>query len=205
MNTEQLEKNIAEFKSSVIAAIEKLDFDYLAFLSAINMIVECNGKLITTGLGKAGHAAKKSASSFCSLGIPSSFLHPSEASHGDSGLLGSEDVILAFSTSGKTREVIETLRFAKKNVKAVIAITSHSDATIRRYADVVLDMGKIQEAGYLSMAPTTSILIMLVISDLLATTVAESKEFGLKDFAEHHHGGYLGAKARGGDTSSSSY
>lgn len=165
---------------------------------AISIICNCKGRIVTTGLGKAGHAAHKASSLFSSLGFPSQFLHPAEALHGDIGGLRAHDVIIAYSTSGKTREVLETLRLSKEiGVKTVIAVTSHEDALIREFADVELDMGVIKEAGYLGIAPTTSIIIMLMISDILATTAAKKKDFTLSDYAKRHHAGYLGGKARG--------
>lgn len=157
-----------------------------------------DGKVITTGMGKAGHAAQKSASSLSSLGIPSVFLHPGEAAHGDVGVVRDGDVLLAFSTSGKTREVMETIQFARKlGIKQVISVTSHKDSAIRDVSDIVVDMGPVREAGYLGIAPTTSIVVMLVISDLIAVMAAEARGFKMPDYALRHHGGYLGMKSRG--------
>ena len=150
------------------------------------------------GLGKAGYAAKKASSVFSSLGFSSYFLNPAEALHGDIGMLKSDDIIIAYSTSGKTREVIETLRLSEGlDVSKIIAITSHEDAKIRDYADIEIDMGEIEEAGYLNIAPTTSILVMLAISDIIATASAQVAGFTLSDYAKRHHAGYLGGKARG--------
>ena len=204
MDLPHIKKQVDSFLSETSEVISNFKVDAVSMAKAVDKIIACHGKIITTGLGKAGHAAHKAASSFCSMGFPAVFLHPAEASHGDSGLLGKDDIILAFSTSGKTREVLETLDFAKNHVSFVIAITSHSDATIRKLADIVLDMGEIKEAGYLHMAPTTSILVMLMLSDMLCSLAADMKEFSITDFALHHHGGYLGAKARGENTSTSS-
>jgi arabinose-5-phosphate isomerase len=194
----------AEFIKDTRFVLENLKVDIQALSCAIDAVSNCKGKIVTTGLGKAGYAARKASSSFCSLGIPAIFLHPAEASHGDSGVLGTSDVVLAFSTSGKTREVIETLIFAREKVAHVIAITSHQDATVKGHADIVLDMGAIIEAGYLHMAPTTSIVVMLIVADMLATMSAEDRGYTVQKFAKCHHGGYLGAKARGEDVSSSS-
>jgi arabinose-5-phosphate isomerase len=168
------------------------------FHKAVQAISACEGKVITVGLGKAGCAARKVASSLSSLGIPSLYLHPGEASHGDIGVVSSKDVMLVFSTSGKTREVLETVSFAKKlGISSVISITSHKDADIRALSDIVIDMGEIEEAGYLNIAPTTSIIVMLVIADILAVICAEIRGFKMTDYADRHHGGYLGVKSRG--------
>lgn len=157
-----------------------------------------NGKtLITTGMGKAGHIAQKASSSFSSLGIPSFYIHPGESSHGDIGVIKDGDILMVFSTSGKTREVIETVDFAKKlNIGKIIAITSHPDSVIRQKSDITIDMGIINESGYLHIAPTTSIVIMLAIADMIATNAAEVNGFSMKDFYIRHHGGYLGEKSK---------
>jgi len=156
-----------------------------------------NAVVITTGMGKAGHIAQKASSSFSSFGIPSFYIHPGEASHGDIGVVRPGDILIVFSTSGKTREVIETVDFTRKlNVGKIISITSHPDGIIRKKSDIVIDMGEICESGYLNIAPTTSIVVMLVIADMLATNVAEINKFTMKDFYIRHHGGYLGEKAK---------
>ena len=154
-------------------------------------------RIITTGMGKAGHIAEKVASSLCSLGMSAAYLHPGEALHGDVGLIVEGDVVLAFSTSGKTREVVQVARFAKRlKASKVIAVTSHPDGAIRRYADIVVDIGVIEEAGFLGIAPTTSVTVMLVVGDLLASMAAELRGTTMKEFSTRHHGGYLGHKSR---------
>lgn len=152
-----------------------------------------NSTVITTGMGKAGHIAQKASSSLSSLGIPSFYIHPGESSHGDIGVIREGDILIAFSTSGKTREVIETVNFARKlNIGKIVAITSHPDSVIRQKSDIVIDMGKISESGYLHIAPTTSIVIMLIIADMISTNVAQMNGFTMQDFYIRHHGGYLG-------------
>ena len=168
------------------------------FVEACGCICGCKGKLVTVGMGKAYHAAAKAASSFSSLGTPSICLHPGEAAHGDVGVICQEDVLMAMSTSGKTREVLETIGFARAlGVSRVIAVTSHPDADIRGMVDVVVDMGPVKEAGYLSIAPTTSILVMLTLADMMAVMVAEARGFDLSGYSVRHHHGYLGGLARG--------
>jgi len=165
---------------------------------AVLAVLACKGKIITTGMGKAGHAARKAASSMCSLAFPAVYLDPGDAAHGDVGVVRPEDIMLAFSTSGKTREVQESIKFSKSlGISKVITITSHPDGEIREVSDIVLDMGDVEEVGHLGLAPTTSICIMLVISDMLCLTAAELKGVTQEDYGKRHHGGYLGKKCRG--------
>jgi arabinose-5-phosphate isomerase len=170
------------------------------FIDACRVVARAsreNHIVITTGMGKAGHIAQKASSSLSSLGIPSFYIHPGESSHGDIGVVRPGDVLLVFSTSGKTREVIETVDFTKKlDVGRIIAITSHPDSIIRQKADIIIDMGEINESGYLHIAPTTSIVVMLVIADMIAINAAEINKFSMKDFYIRHHGGYLGEKSK---------
>ena len=156
------------------------------------------GTLVTVGMGKAYHIAQKTASLFSSLGIRSVCLHPGEASHGDVGVIGRNDVLLAFSTSGKTREVLETISAARKIARGlvIIAVTSHPDGGIRKCSDLVVDMGVVKEAGYLSIAPTTSTLVMLALADFLAVMSAELRGTTMAEYSLRHHSGYLGKLAR---------
>lgn len=165
---------------------------------AVDVICACRGKIITTGMGKAGYAAEKAASSFSSLGMAACYLHPAQASHGDSGIIQNGDVMLALSNSGKTREVIETIELSKHlGIAKVISITSHDESPVKDLSDVIISMGPIQEAGHLAIAPTTSIIMMLIISDMIATISAERRGLTLAEFGLRHHGGYLGKKCRG--------
>ena len=185
------------FLDETIKSILSFQSEY-SLGNAVALISNCSGKLVTSGMGKAGHVAKKASSSFSSLGIPSVYLHPGEASHGDIGVIQPQDILLVFSTSGKTREVLETVHFAKNlNVSSVISITSHVDSEIRPLSDVVIDMGAIKESGHLNIAPTTSIVVMLIIADMLAVISAEAKGFTMEGYAARHHSGYLGNKSRG--------
>ena len=164
---------------------------------AIDIINNCKGKIITTGMGKAGIAMQKFSCTLCSFGIPSCYLHPGEASHGDLGVISPQDIMFVASTSGKTREVLETIDQSRSiNSQPIIGITSHPDSPLRSKIDVVLDMGIIEEAGEVKMAPTTSILIMLAITDSLALTISEENGFAKEAFGCFHHSGYLGAVAR---------
>lgn len=167
------------------------------FEEAVNIIYNCKGKIITTGMGKAGNIARKIAGTLCSTGTPASFLHPGEAAHGDLGLLASGDVVIAFSTSGKTREVIEMLELAHHfGIDKIIGITSHPDSEIRSLCNTVINMGEIQEPCILGLTPTSSTTVMIAIGDALALTLMEKKKFSKEQYGLRHHGGYLGQKAR---------
>jgi arabinose-5-phosphate isomerase len=158
---------------------------------------DCEGKVLTTGMGKAGHVARKFAATLCSTGTPAAFIHPGEAAHGDLGLVGGRDCIVAFSTSGKTHEVIEMLKLGRHlGLQTIIGITSHPDSTLRTEADLILDMGIIREPCPLGLTPSASIAVMLAISDALALTLMEVKGVNKHDFGLRHHGGYLGGRAR---------
>ena len=164
---------------------------------AVNLLKDCNGKVLTTGMGKAGHIANKFSATLCSTGTPASFLHPGEAAHGDLGLIEKNDAIVAFSASGKTREVLDLLVAGRElGLHTVIGITSHPDSTLRELSDVVINMGMIKEACQLELTPTSSMAVMLAISDALALLLMELKGFSPQDFGKRHHGGYLGKKAR---------
>jgi arabinose-5-phosphate isomerase len=167
------------------------------FENAVLALRDCTGKVLTSGMGKAGHVARKFASTLCSTGTPASYVHPGEAAHGDLGLVGPNDCMVAFSTSGKTREVLEMLDLGRHlGLKTVIGITSHPDSELRALSDVVLDMGIVEEPCPHGLTPTASIIVMMAISDALALTLMELKGFSRQDFGLRHHGGYLGRQAR---------
>lgn len=167
------------------------------FEKAAGLLKDCTGKVLTTGMGKAGHIANKFSATLSSTGTPASFLHPGEAAHGDLGLIEENDAMVAFSTSGKTREVLEVLTAGRElGLHTVIGITSHPDSRLRDLSDVILDMGTIREACPLDLTPTSSMAVMLAISDVLALLLMELKHFGREDYGKRHHGGYLGLKAR---------
>jgi arabinose-5-phosphate isomerase len=167
------------------------------FAQAVRIVAACKGKVITTGMGKAGNIATKMAGTLCSTGTPAAFLHPGEAAHGDLGLLGPGDVVIACSTSGKTREVIEMLELCHHfGIDQVIGITSHPDSVIREQCQVILDMGVIQEPCPLGLTPSSSTTAMLAICDALALCVMEERGFTKADYGLRHHGGYLGQMAR---------
>ncbi|MGC1391923.1 MAG: SIS domain-containing protein [Bacteroidales bacterium] len=159
---------------------------------------EKNGKLVTSGMGKAGQIAHNIATTFSSTGTPSIFLHPSEAQHGDLGILQENDVLLAISNSGKTREIIELIDL-KNNLYPqipVIVITSNADSPLAHKSDCFILTGAPEEVCILGLTPTTSTTIMTVIGDALVVLMMGKIGFSAKDYAKRHHGGYLGMKSR---------
>ena len=193
MNILTRAQEVIDHEAAVLRAINLDD----NFVKAVDILFSCKGKVITTGMGKAGIIAHKMASTLCSTGTPASFLHPGEAAHGDLGLLASGDVIVAFSTSGKTREVIEMLKLADHfGIDHIIGITSHVDSEIRSLSSVVINMGEISEPCRLGLTPTASTIAMLALGDALSLVLMDSKEFSRKEYGLRHHAGYLGLKAR---------
>jgi arabinose-5-phosphate isomerase len=167
------------------------------FERAVLLLKNCQGKVITTGIGKAGHIARKFAATLCSTATPADFVHPAEAAHGDLGLVDQNDVMIAFSTSGKSVEVLEILELSRHlGVTHIIGVTSHPDSELRRHCEVILDMGEIQEACPLGLTPTSSMAVMLAISDAVAIALMEQKGISREHWGARHHGGYLGRRAR---------
>jgi arabinose-5-phosphate isomerase len=157
-----------------------------------------NGKLVTSGMGKAGQIAHDIATTFSSTGTPSTYLHPSEAQHGDLGILQQNDVLLVISNSGKTREIIELMNL-KNNLYPdipVIVITGNSVSPLAEEADCYISTGNPSEVCPLGLTPTTSTTVMTVIGDALVVLMMEKIGFTAADYARRHHGGYLGAKSR---------
>lgn len=156
------------------------------------------GKLITSGMGKAGQIANNIATTFSSTGTPSFFLHPSEAQHGDLGILQPQDVLLLISNSGKTREIIELVNLAKGLVPdiKIIVISGSNDAPLSKAADVLISTGNPAEVCPLGLSPTTSTTVMTVIGDTLVVLMMQKINFTASDYAKRHHGGYLGEKSR---------
>ena len=164
------------------------------FAEAVQLIVNCSGAIIVAGVGKAGWIGQKISASFASTGTRSHFLHPGEAMHGDLGRIGPEDVVLVFSNSGSTEEVVRLLpTLAKLGVK-VIAVTGKNKSELAKQADVVLDFGSVQEACPLGLAPTTSTTLMLALGDALALVASQMIQFSTIDFAKYHPGGSIGKK-----------
>jgi arabinose-5-phosphate isomerase len=157
-----------------------------------------NGKLITSGMGKAGQIAHNIATTFSSTGTPAVFLHPSEAQHGDLGVLQKNDVLLAISNSGKTREIIELIDLKNNLFPSipVIVITGNEASPLALKADFFISTGSPTEVCPLGLTPTTSTTVFTVIGDALVVLMMEKIGFTSEDYSKRHHGGYLGIKSR---------
>lgn len=173
---------------------------------AVELIVEHvnrrGGKLITSGMGKAGQIAMNIATTFCSTGTPSIFLHPSEAQHGDLGVMQPDDVMLLLSNSGKTREIIELVGLAR-NLNPdvpIIVITGDVQSVLAKAGNVTLHTGGAAEVCPLGLTPTTSTTMMTVMGDVLVVGVMKAIGFTHSEYAKRHHGGYLGQKSRDGES-----
>jgi arabinose-5-phosphate isomerase len=166
---------------------------------AVEAMRVCTGKVICTGMGKAGHVARKFAATLCSTGQPAAFLHPGEAAHGDLGLIGKGDIVFAFSNSGRTAEVLAVVERARPlGAALVVGITSHPDGPLRDMVDLLIDLGPIAEPCRLGLTPTASVGVMLAVSDGLALALMDLRGFSRADFGARHHGGYLGQQTRQG-------
>ncbi|MBQ1932767.1 MAG: SIS domain-containing protein [Muribaculaceae bacterium] len=189
---------ILEAESKAIANIPVTD----QYEKAVNAIIEHvhnrGGKLVTSGMGKAGQIAMNIATTFCSTGTPAVNLHPSEAQHGDLGILQPNDIMLLISNSGKTREIIDLVALAHRLYPQVplIVITGNEDSELARIADITLSTGGTPEVCPLGLTPTTSTTMMTVIGDVLVVNVMRLTEFTKAQYALRHHGGYLGDKSR---------
>jgi arabinose-5-phosphate isomerase len=186
-------REVLDREAAAIAAVRVTD----EFERAVLALRSCSGKVLATGIGKAGHVAHKFAATLCSTGTPAAFIHPGEAAHGDLGLVDERDTLVAFSTSGKSSEVLETLELSRHlGIRTIVGVTSHPDSGLRDLCNIVLDMGVIEEPCRLGLTPTASIAVMLAIGDALALALMDLKGVTRQDYGLRHHGGYLGRKAR---------
>ncbi len=165
-----------------------------AFAAACQLILDCKGRLVVSGMGKSGHIGNKLAATFASTGTPSFFVHPAEASHGDIGMITQQDVVLAISNSGETDELVTILPVIKRLGVPLIALTGKPDSTLARAANAALDVSVETEACPLNLAPTASTTATLAIGDALAVAVLEARGFTEEDFARSHPGGALGRR-----------
>jgi arabinose-5-phosphate isomerase len=157
------------------------------------------GKVVISGMGKAGQIGINIATTFSSTGTPAVFLHPSEAQHGDLGLIQENDILLLISNSGKTREINELEHLVKvlhPTIK-MIGLTGNPNGELAQVADVVLSTGEPEEIGPLGLTPTTSTTVMTVLGDVLVVLLMEKINFSKEDYSKRHHSGYLGQKSRG--------
>ena len=164
------------------------------FVAAINMILECHGRAVITGMGKSGIIGRKMAATLASTGTPSFYLHPAEGIHGDLGMVTSEDVVIALSNSGETGEVLNILPSLRRIGAKIVAMVGNANSTLAKNADVVLNVGISQEACPLGLAPTSSTTAALAYGDALALTLLEKRHFTASQFAIFHPGGSLGRK-----------
>lgn len=197
METELI-KDILRREAEAIENIPVTD----GFERAVDTIYEHvhkrNGKIIMSGMGKAGQIAVNMSTTFCSTGSPSVFLHPAEAQHGDLGVIQPNDVLVLISNSGKTREIVEIVALAKGLYEQlpIIVITGNPESQLAEVADVVLSTGNPEEVCILGLTPTTSTTVMTVIGDILVVMLMKKIGFTSQDYAKRHHGGYLGNKSR---------
>lgn len=164
------------------------------FTRAVRMVLDCQASVLVTGIGKAGHVARKISATLSSTGTPSHFLSPADSVHGDLGSVRKGDVVLILSASGESDEILRMLSIVKKLAHPVIAITASRSSGLGRFADVVLEIGKIQEACPLRLAPSASTTAMLALGDALALCVMQERKFTAEDFAMFHPAGQLGRK-----------
>lgn len=167
-----------------------------AFTDAVARIQRSRGRVIVTGVGKSGHVGQKIAATFASTGTPAFFVHPTEASHGDLGMITPEDVLVVLSWSGETVELKNILTYSRRFAVPLIAITSRRESALGQNADVVLDLPRASEACPHGLAPTTSTTMQLALGDCLAIALLEAKGFTALDFREFHPGGSLGASLK---------
>ena len=165
-----------------------------SFDKAVQMIYQCDGSVIISGIGKAGIIGQKISATLASTGTPSHFLHPAEAVHGDLGRLRNDDIVIVLSYGGETDEVTRLISLVKQLQIKLIAITGDGDSTLSEHSDVVLCMGKVLEACPLGVAPSVSTTCMLALGDALAFTVMKARNFSVEDYVRFHPGGSLGAK-----------
>lgn len=191
-------RGILDAESRAVASIP-LTQDYE---TAVRLIVDRvnrkGGKLVTSGMGKAGQIAMNIATTFCSTGTPAVFLHPSEAQHGDLGILQKNDLLMLLSNSGKTNEILDLISLADNLFPGIpkIVITGNPDSPLAEAADVALFTAPAPEVCPLGMTPTTSTTMMTVIGDLLVVSTMEAIGFTVEEYAKRHHGGYLGHKSK---------
>ncbi|GAB2572200.1 KpsF/GutQ family sugar-phosphate isomerase [Gracilibacillus alcaliphilus] len=186
---EFIRKAIAIEAHAISILLEQVGPDYEPVIDVLN---NCKGKVVITGVGKSGHIGKKMAASFASTGTPAFFMHSTEGVHGDLGMIEEHDVVLMISNSGETAEVLSLLPSLKKIGAKKIAITSNGKSTLATACDFSLTYHYEQEADHIGVAPTTSSTIVLVIGDALAVALCEMRRFTKEDFHLYHPGGSLG-------------
>jgi len=165
-------------------------------LDAVAAVLAAPGRVIVTGMGKSGHVGRKIAATMASTGTPAHFVHPAEASHGDLGMIGREDVVLALSWSGEAPELADIIAYTRRFAVKLVAITSRAESALGSAADICLALPRMPEACPNGLAPTTSTTMQLAIGDALAMALLEARGFSPQDFRQFHPGGKLGARLK---------
>ncbi len=185
-------RRVLEIEAQAIADLaDRLDE---SFDRAVEMLAECRGRIVVTGMGKSGIIAQKIAATLSSTGTPAYFMHPAEAIHGDLGMIVAGDVVLALSNSGETEEIVRLLEFLRRLGASLVAMSGGPESTLARHADVHLDVGVRREAGSLEFVPTASTTAALAMGDALAVACYERRGFSAGDFVRYHPGGNLARK-----------
>ena len=184
-------RTITMERDAVSVLLDRIDGK---FEKACELLLSCNGRVVVTGMGKSGHIGTKIAATLASTGTPAMFVHPAEASHGDLGMITSQDVVLALSNSGNTAELVTLLPLFKRMNAPLISMTGDANSVLSKTADVNLDVSVAEEACPLDLAPTSSTTVSLVMGDALAIALLEARGFSAEDFAFSHPGGTLGRR-----------
>ena len=191
-NALELARTVLRIEAQAVAAlVDRLDE---GFLRAVNLLLNCRGRVVVSGVGKSGHVGRKIAATMASTGTPAMFVHASEAAHGDLGMITRSDVLVALSYSGETAELLTIVPTLKREGTPLLAITGNVGSSLARYADVHLDVRVDKEACPLNLAPTSSTTAMLALGDALAVACLDARGFGPADFARSHPGGALGRR-----------
>ena len=187
-----LAKEVLLIEAAAVEALaHRLDEN---FTSAVTLILQCQGRVVVSGIGKSGHIANKIAATLASTGTPAFFMHPAEASHGDVGMITKDDVLITLSNSGESDEIITILPVLKRMGAKLISITGNPNSTLAQQADIHLDAAVAEEACPLGLAPTASTTASLALGDALALAVLNQRGFSAEDFARSHPGGSIGRK-----------
>ncbi len=185
-------KRVLEIEARAVQVlIDRLDE---RFVQAVDVLYQCKGKVIVSGMGKSGLIGQKIAATLASTGTPSFFLHPAEGVHGDLGMVARRDAMIAISNSGETQEVLQLLPFVKRMNLPVVALTGRTTSTLGKISDVVLDISVSEEACPMGLAPTASTTATLAMGDALALALLRKRGFKQEDFAQFHPGGTLGRR-----------
>lgn len=202
MTTDSLKKPADSYLKSAqrVFDIERQEIHQLqqrldaSFSQACEILMQCKGRVVVTGIGKSGHIARKIAATLASTGTPAFFVHPAEACHGDLGMIGHDDALLAISNSGAAQEILTILPLIKRRNTPLISLTGSDTNKLASFANINLNVGVTQEACPLGLAPTSSTTSALVMGDALAIALLEAKGFTAEDFAMSHPAGALGRK-----------